>query len=72
MNHRPNQLLSGFLFAALWASASVATKFGVQSAPPLVLALVRFLIAGGGMLLVAYVVQRGNPMPVGVEWRRKW
>ncbi len=54
----------------LWASASVATKFGVQSAAPLVLATVRFLIAGGGMLLVAYVFQKGNPMPVGAEWKR--
>ncbi|MBO0952649.1 DMT family transporter [Fibrella sp. HMF5405] len=54
----------------LWASASVATKFGVQSAAPLVLATVRFLIAGSSMLLVAYVFQKGNPMPSGVEWKR--
>lgn len=54
----------------LWASASVATKFGVQSAAPLVLATVRFLIAGSGMLLVAYVFQKGNPMPMGAEWKR--
>ena len=67
---RPAQLLPGLLFAMLWASASVATKFGVQSVAPLVLATVRFLIAGSGMLLFAYVVQRGNPMPTGVEWRR--
>lgn len=67
---RPAQLLPGLLFAMLWASASVATKFGVQSVPPLVLATVRFLVAGGGMLLFAYVVQRGNPLPSGVEWGR--
>lgn len=54
----------------LWASASVATKFGVQSVAPLVLATVRFFIAGVGMLLFAYGIQRGNPLPQGVEWRR--
>ena len=67
---RANSLIPGLLFAMLWASASVATKFGVQSAEPLVLATVRFLIAGVGMLLVAYGFQKGNPMPTGVEWKR--
>ncbi|MCY7356151.1 MAG: DMT family transporter [Rudanella sp.] len=66
----PNQLFLGILFAALWASASVATKFGVQSAHPLWLATIRFLIAGSGMLLFAYVVQKNNPLPKGIEWRR--
>lgn len=66
----PAQFLPGLLFAMLWASASVATKFGVQSVAPLVLATVRFLVAGSGMLLFAYAVQRGNPLPKGVEWRR--
>lgn len=67
---RSSLVIPGILFAMLWASASVATKFGVQSAAPLVLATVRFLIAGGGMLLVAYGFQKGNPMPVGEEWKR--
>lgn len=66
----PNQLAIGILFAALWASASVATKFGVQSAHPLWLATIRFLIAGSGMLLYTYFVQKNNPLPKGVEWRR--
>lgn len=52
------QLLPGLMFAALWASASVATKFGVLSVHPLILANVRFFIAGTGMLLFAYGVQR--------------
>ncbi|MEZ0607679.1 DMT family transporter [Fibrella sp. WM1] len=67
---RTAQFIPGLLFAMLWASASVATKFGVQSVAPLVLATVRFLIAGSGMLLFAYGVQRGNPLPKGIEWRR--
>ncbi len=61
---------AGILFAALWASASAATKFGVQSADPLILATVRFFIAGGLMLGYAYGWQRSNPMPKGVEWRQ--
>ncbi len=65
------QLVPGILFAALWASAAVATKLGVQSVPPLVLANVRFFIAGTGMLLFAYGVQRTrDAWPRGVEWRQ--
>ncbi len=65
------QLIPGLLFAALWASASVATKFGVKSVHPLVLAEVRFFIAGGGMLLFAYAIKRHkNAWPTGVEWRQ--
>lgn len=50
------QLVPGILFAALWASASVATKFGIAVADPLVLATVRFFIAGSAMLCFAYVL----------------
>lgn len=65
------QLLPGLFFAALWASASVATKFGVQSVHPLVLANVRFFIAGSGMLLFAYGIQRTkNAWPTRTEWRQ--
>lgn len=62
-------IIIGLFFAALWASASVATKFGIRSADPLILANVRFLIAGSLMLGFAYVVQgRKNPLPRGKEW----
>ncbi|WP_019988170.1 DMT family transporter [Rudanella lutea] len=62
--------IPGLLFAAFWASASVATKFGVQSAHPFWLATIRFMIAGGGMLLFAYGIGRRNPLPNRVEWQR--
>jgi probable blue pigment (indigoidine) exporter len=45
----------GLLFAALWASASVATKIGLQSVQPLVLANVRFIVAGLIMMAYAYI-----------------
>ena len=65
------QLLPGLLFAALWASASVATKFGVQSVHPLILANIRFFIAGSGMLLFAYGIQRTkNAWPTRTEWKQ--
>ncbi|MBC3786845.1 DMT family transporter [Spirosoma utsteinense] len=53
----PANTVPGLLFAALWASASVATKFGVQSVHPLILANVRFFIAGTAMLAFAYGLQ---------------
>jgi probable blue pigment (indigoidine) exporter len=62
-------LLPGLLFAALWASASAATKFGVLSADPLLLANVRFMIAGPLMLLVAHGLQR-NSLPNRTEFGR--
>jgi len=66
------QLLAGFLFAALWASAAVATKIGIKAADPLVLANVRFLLAGTFMLIFAYVVLRRKryALPKGAEWRQ--
>lgn len=71
----PAGTIPGLLFAALWASASVATKFGVQSVHPLILANVRFFIAGAGMLLFAYGVHgRARTLktawPTGLEWRQ--
>lgn len=65
------QLVIGLLFAMLWASAAVATKIGIHAADPLVLGNVRFLIAGGGMLLFAYLGQRGkHRLPQGKEWKQ--
>jgi len=65
------QLLPGLLFAALWSSASVATKIGVAVADPLVLANVRFFIAGILMLVFAYVVRpQLNRLPRGKEWKQ--
>ncbi|QIP14298.1 DMT family transporter [Spirosoma aureum] len=70
------QLIPGLLFAALWASASAATKFGVQSVHPLILANVRFFVAGGGMLLFAYGIQHSDTgalkkaWPTATEWRQ--
>jgi probable blue pigment (indigoidine) exporter len=62
-------ILIGIFFAALWASASVATKIGIRSADPLILANVRFLLAGTLMLGFAYlIIPTKSPLPRGHEW----
>jgi probable blue pigment (indigoidine) exporter len=68
---QPNvrNLITGFLFSIFWASASVAGKFGLFSAEPLVLFSVRFILAGVFLLAFAYVVQRSR-FPKGKEWRQ--
>lgn len=67
----PAGMVPGLLFAALWASAAVATKFGVQSVHPLILANVRFFIAGTFMLLFAYGAQRSkSAWPTPTEFQQ--
>jgi len=59
--------LAGILFAILWASASTATKTGLISAQPLVLAVLRFGVAAAIMLLISHGLKR-NRLPMGKEW----
>jgi len=57
-------------FAALyliWGSTYLAIRIGVESWPPLLMAGVRFLLAGG--LMYAWLRWRGVPAPSGREWR---
>lgn len=56
------------MFAVLWASASTATKFGLQAAQPLVIAQVRFAVAGITMLFFAHFVFR-QPLPSKKFWK---
>lgn len=62
-------LLSGILFAMLWASASAATKIGILSAQPLIIGNFRFFIAGALMLGYSYLFQK-NRLPKGGEWKQ--
>lgn len=48
-------IITGILFAILWSSASVATKFGVISVSPLLVANTRFFIAGLLLLTFSYL-----------------
>jgi probable blue pigment (indigoidine) exporter len=60
-------VLAGLLFAILWASASIAGKFGLHSAEPLTLFTIRFLLAG--TILLVYVAIAGKwKIPSKKEW----
>lgn len=59
----------GLFFTLLWSSAAIATKFGLDSTTPLVLATTRFLIAGGLLFLYVYLFQKKYPWPKPQEWR---
>jgi probable blue pigment (indigoidine) exporter len=60
-------ILTGFLFSALWASASSAAKIGLQSTEGLVLFTMRFLFAGILLLGYATWVQKDR-LPQKREW----
>jgi probable blue pigment (indigoidine) exporter len=57
----------GLVFAMLWASASVATKLGLQSAQPLIIANTRFFIAGILILIGAHLFRKYR-LPERDEW----
>jgi probable blue pigment (indigoidine) exporter len=61
-------LLTGLTFSMLWASASIAGKFGLRSAEPLVLFTSRFLLAGFILLTIARFVRKERS-PEGQEWK---
>ncbi|ULQ53961.1 DMT family transporter [Flavihumibacter fluvii] len=61
-------IITGVLFAFLWASAATATKIGLQSVQPFVLAITRFGIAGLLMIFVSALILK-NRQPGKNEWR---
>lgn len=64
-------LLEGLLFALLWSSATVATKFGLRSADPLLLACIRFLLVGAMLLTYVYGIRRNRyRVPGRIEFRQ--
>lgn len=63
----------GLVFAALlalyfiWGSTYLAIRYAIEGFPPLMMAGVRFLIAGG--LFFIFLRLRGAPSPSWVQWR---
>lgn len=51
----------------IWGSTYLAIRFAIESIPPLLMAGVRFLVAGG--ILYAWVRARGFPRPTRRQWR---
>ncbi len=51
----------------IWGSTYLAIRFAIESMPPLLMASVRFLVAG--VLLYAWSRLRGAPRPTRAQWR---
>jgi probable blue pigment (indigoidine) exporter len=60
-------ILTGFTFASLWSSASIAGKFGLASVEALSFFTIRFLLAGILLLVYSHGIKRFR-LPVGREW----
>jgi drug/metabolite transporter (DMT)-like permease len=66
---KPNKwIVAGVLFALLWSSASTATKLALSDAQPLVIAEIRFMIAGILILSFSHLVKKA-PLPSGKRWK---
>jgi len=66
----PSRMTVALAFAAvyiIWGSTYLAIRVGVETIPPLLMAGVRFVIAGAA--LYAWAKWRGVPRPERVHWR---
>jgi drug/metabolite transporter (DMT)-like permease len=64
--HQPDQkigILSVLGAVVLWSSSYVVIKFGVSEIPPLTFAAIRFIFAVLLMVVLAFTVQRLEPVP---------
>ncbi|MBS1488524.1 MAG: DMT family transporter [Bacteroidetes bacterium] len=62
-------IVTGILFALLWSSASVAGKYGLLSAEPLVFFNARFILAGILLLIFAHIILKDR-LPKKAEWKQ--
>jgi drug/metabolite transporter (DMT)-like permease len=60
-------LLAFAIIYFLWGSTFLAIRIGVREVPPLLLAAMRFLVAG--LVLYGWMIARGEPAPSGRQWR---
>jgi drug/metabolite transporter (DMT)-like permease len=67
--HRPawKTLLAFGIIYFVWGSTFLAIRVGVREVPPLILAAMRFFVAG--VVLYVWMVARGERSPSGREWR---
>ncbi|MQT61380.1 drug/metabolite exporter YedA, partial [Pseudomonas sp. FSL R10-0399] len=64
----PLQLIGAFFaLYVIWGSTYLVIRIGIESWPPLMMAGVRFLVAG--CLMYGYMRWRGAPTPTFVQWR---
>ncbi len=60
-------LLAFAIIYFVWGSTFLAIRVGVREVPPLILAAMRFFVAG--IVLYAWMTARGEPSPTVREWR---
>src|ERR1700721_2280517 len=60
-------LLAFSIIYFVWGSTFLAIRVGVREVPPLILAAIRFSIAG--LALYAWISARGEAQPTAREWR---
>lgn len=65
-SHRGRVLAAFFAIYVIWGSTYLAVAFAIETLPPLMMAGVRFLLAGG--LLYAWARHRGAERPLPVNW----
>jgi drug/metabolite transporter (DMT)-like permease len=67
--HRPTwkTLLAFGIIYFVWGSTFLAIRVGVREVPPLILAAIRFFIAG--FVLYVWMVARGERSPTAREWK---
>ena len=67
--HRPTwkTLLAFAIIYFVWGSTFLAIRVGVREVPPLILAAMRFSVAG--VVLYGWMIARGERSPSGREWR---
>ena len=64
----PLQLIGAFFaLYVIWGSTYLVIRIGIESWPPLMMAGVRFLVAGS--LMYGFMRWRGSPAPTLVQWR---
>ncbi len=68
MNHRPawKTLLAFAIIYFVWGSTFLAIRVGVHEVPPLLLAAMRFLVAG--LVLFGWTILRGERSPERRQW----
>lgn len=62
-------ILTGVLFAALWATASAAGKYAIQFVEPLLVFQIRFLLAGTLLIFFSHIIKKER-LPKPEEWKK--
>jgi len=67
-NERPRVILALVSLYLIWGSTFLAIRIALEGIPPLLIAGVRYVIAGGVLLIYARL--RGAPLPTRAEWKQ--